>query len=426
MKILIKGGRVIDPANRIDETTDILIENSKISKVAKSIRNSPDKTIDATGKIVMPGLVDMHVHLREPGREDKETVKSGTLAAIKGGVTSILAMPNTDPTMDSVESVRLLKDIIDSSAQANVFICGAITRERKGEELNDIARLKREGIIAISDDGNSVDSDKIMLEALKRAKSSGVTLIVHAEDRSLSNAGIVNAGFTATRLGLRGVSKESEYKRVERDIALAEKSKTSVHFTHVSCKESLEAITKAKKSGLKVTCDVTPHHFTLDESALLDYDTNMKMNPPLRTKEDIAAIKSGLKNGLIDVIASDHAPHTENEKEIEFDRAEFGVVGLETELAVTITELVETGLLSWNRLVEKMCLNPAKILGVSKGTLTPGSDADIIVIDPDKEWVVEKAGFVSKSKNSCFLARKLKGIVEYTFCCGKLAYTVGE
>jgi len=423
MKILIKGGRVIDPANKIDDILDILVDNSKISRVGKSIRNSPDKVIDAEGKIVLPGIVDMHVHLREPGREDKETIESGTLAALKGGVTSILAMPNTNPAIDSLEAIKLVKEIIKKTAHVNMYICGAITKGRQGEELIDIVRLKKEGIVAISDDGSSVDTERVMLEALKRAKSAGIAVVVHAEDKSLSNSGIVNAGFTATRLGLKGISRESEYKRVQRDIALAEKTKCPLHITHVSCKESLEIISKAKKSGLKITCDVTPHHFALDEAALLDYDTNMKMNPPLRAKEDVMAIKAGLKNGLVDAIASDHAPHTENEKEIEFERSEFGVVGLETELAVAVTELIHPGLLSWNRLAEKMCLNPARILGINKGTLGIGADADIIVVDPDKEWTVDKTNLISKSKNSCFLGRKLRGVVEYTFCGGKLAYS---
>lgn len=419
MRILIKNGRVIDPANKVDEACDVLIDGAKISKVGKNIKTDAGEIIDAAGEIVMPGLVDMHVHLREPGREDKETVASGTAAAIKGGVTSVLVMPNTEPAMDSAENVKLLSDIIKKSAQANVFIAGAITVERKGEKLTDAAKLKKAGVVAFSDDGSSVDCDKLMLEAFKRAKEEKILIICHSEDKALSGNGVVNRGIIATRMGLRGISKESEFKRVERDIILAQKAKAPVHIAHISCKESVDLIAQAKNKGLKVTCETAPHYFSLDETAVLGYDTNFKMNPPLRTKYDVAALKKGLKDGTIDAIASDHAPHTENEKEIEFERAAFGVIGLETELAAAITELVQAGILTWPRLVEKMSLNPAKILGINKGTLGIGADADIIIVDPDKEWVLAKENIISKSKNSPFLGRKFKGEVVYTICSGK-------
>jgi dihydroorotase len=422
MKILIKNGRVVDPANNIDGIYDILVENDKISEVTKNITTSADNIIDAADKIVMPGIVDMHVHLREPGREDKETITTGTMAALRGGVTSILAMPNTQPAIDCAENVELLKSIINKTAKANVFICAAITKERLGKELTDILKLKREGIVAISDDGSSVDNDELMLPALQKAKEQDILVISHCEDKSLSAGGVVNLGIISTRLGLRGIARESEYKRVERDLKLAEKAKARLHIAHVSCKESVDLIAKAKKKGIKVTAEVTPHHFSLHEEAVLGFDTNMKMNPPLRSQEDKEALKEGLKNGIIDAIASDHAPHTENEKEIEFERAEFGVIGLETELAVSITELVKTGLLDWLDLAKKLCLNPARILGINKGTLGAGCDADILVVSPDKEWVVQKAEFVSKSKNSAFLGKKLTGAVGYTICNGRTAY----
>jgi len=423
MNLLIKGGRVVDPANKLDEVCDILIEGNKISKVAKNIKTEPGKVIDAKDKIVIPGLVDMHVHLREPGREDKETILSGTKAALKGGVTSLLSMPNTFPAIDSADSIQLLKGIIKNTACANVFIAGSITKARLGAELSEIAALKKEGAVAISDDGSSVDSDDLMLEALKKAKKENLLVICHSEDKSLSNHGVVNAGLTATRLGLRGISKESEYKRIERDIKLAEKSGASIHIAHVSCKESVAIIAAAKKKGIKVTCETAPHYFALSEEAVLNYDSNMKMNPPLRGKEDVAAIKEGLKTGIIDAIASDHAPHTENEKEIEFERAEFGVTGLETELSVSITELIQAQILDWPELVLKMSVNPAKILGLDKGTLSVGACADIVILDPQKEWLVKKNGLISKSKNSAFLNKKLKGVVEYTLLSGKINYT---
>jgi len=424
MKILIKNGRVIDPANNIDDIRDILIEDAKISKVAKEIKNGCQQIIEAKDKVIIPGLVDMHVHLREPGREDKETIATGTRAALKGGVTTVVAMPNTNPSIDSVDSARLLKKIIEKSALANVLICGAITKSRKGQELADIAGLKKEGALAISDDGSSVDNSELMSEALKKAKEAGMLVICHCEDKVLANQGVVNLSIMSTRLGLRGISRESEYKRVERDIQLAQKIDTPIHIAHVSCRESLEIISQAKKTGVKITAETAPHYFSLSEEELFGYDTNMKMNPPLRAKDDLQAIKQGLKDGTIDVIASDHAPHTESEKEIEFERAEFGVIGLETILAVSITELVEKGFLNWSDLVRKISLQPARILGIDKGSLGVGKEADLVILSPDSEWCVEKAGLVSKSKNSAFLGRKLKGRVEYTICSGKIAYNI--
>jgi dihydroorotase len=419
-KILIKGGRVIDPANKIDDTLDIFIVNGKISKVSKAIKADDAKVLDASGKIIIPGLVDMHVHLREPGREDKETIYTATKAALHGGVTAVLAMPNTDPAIDSLSSIEILKTAISKSAQADVLICAAITTGRKGREVVDMAMLKKEGAVAFSDDGSSVDSDEIMLAALRSAKKAGLPIICHSEDKALSNFGVVNLGFTSTRLGLKGISQESEYKRVARDVDFAAQSGAAVHIAHVSCKESLGIIARAKKKGLRVTCETAPHYFTFSEDAVLGYDTNFKMNPPLRSKEDVQAIREGLANGIIDVIASDHAPHTENEKEIEFERAEFGVVGLETELAAAITVLVDTGFLDWFGLVEKMSLNPARILGVDKGSLGEGRVADMAIIEPGQKWQVAKDLFLSKSKNSSFIGKDLKGVVAYTIYKGAI------
>lgn len=422
MKTLIKNGRVVDPANKIDGVSDILIENTKISKLAKDLSDKADEVIDAEGKIVMPGLVDMHVHLREPGREDKETIASGTRSALAGGVTSVLAMPNTTPAIDSEETVRLLKNIIEKTALTNVYIAGAITKGRLGSELTELAKLRKEGVIAISDDGSSIDDEKLMLEALRVAKKTGLLTICHCEDKSLSHNGVVNQGVISTKLGLRGIPKESEYKRIQRDIQLAQKAQARIHIAHVSCLESIEIIAQAKKKGIQVTAETAPHYFALSEEAVCGYDTNKKMNPPLRAKEDITAIIRGLKDGTLDAIASDHAPHTENEKEVEFDYAEFGVVGLETELAVAITELVNTGLLDWSALVEKFSLNPAKILGIHRGTLSVGNEADIVIVSPEKKWLIRKEAFVSKSKNSAFLGKNLAGVVEYTILAGKIVY----
>ncbi|MDD3234292.1 MAG: dihydroorotase, partial [Candidatus Omnitrophica bacterium] len=313
--LLIKNGRVVDPVSRTDAVKDVFVSGGKIAAISAGVGEQASQVIDAAGCIVMPGLVDMHVHLREPGREDKENVASGTAAAAKGGVTSVLAMPNTDPPMDSVENVALFKRIIRCGAKVNVFISSAITKGRQGEEPVAFDLLKKNGVVAFSDDGASVDSPEILLKALAKSREKGFLIICHSEDRNLSAGGTVNLGPVSTRLGLKGISAESEYRRVERDIALAARAKARVHIAHVSCAESVKVIAEAKKKGIKVTAETAPHYFSLTEEAVLGYDTNMKMNPPLRRREDLEAVKKGLRDGIIDAIASDHAPHTENEKE---------------------------------------------------------------------------------------------------------------
>lgn len=422
MRILIKNGHVVDPANAIDEIRDVLIDGGKIVKAGKNNGTGADKIIDATGKIVMPGFVDMHVHLREPGREDKETIASGTAAAVAGGVTSVLAMPNTQPSLDNKEIIETLQTIIQKTAHCNVFICGAITKERLGKDLVDVATVKKAGVVALSDDGASVDSSVVMASALKQAKKNKLVVICHSEDKELSAGGVVNMGFTSTRLGLRGISNESEYSRVKRDIELAAKAKTAVHIAHVSCKESVELIRQAKRKGIRVTAETAPHYFSLTDEAVLEYDTNMKMNPPLRNASDKAAVIQGLADNTIDAIASDHAPHTDNEKDVEFDRAEFGTIGLETLFAASVTELVHKGMLDWSALARKLSLHPARILGIDKGILSPGKAADIVIIDPQKSWTLEKDAIVSMSKNSVFLGKAFTGAVFCTICSGKIVY----
>ena len=301
-------------------------------------------------------------------------------------------------------------------------ISGAITKGRAGKELCDMGELKKEGVAVVTDDGSSVAGVELMAEAFRRAKKEKMPVICHSEDKKLSGKGVVNLGFTSTRLGLKGVSNESEYKAVERDIRLAEEAKAAVHIAHVSCRESVDIIRKAKKKGIRVTAETAPHYFILNDEMLLDYNTNMKINPPLRSKEDVEAIKQGLQDGTIDVIASDHAPHTENEKEIEFEHAESGTIGLETELSLGITGLVLAGSLTWSDLVRKMCFNPSKILGINKGTLGIGSEADIVIVSRDTEWYVKKENFISKSRNSAFIGMKLKGMVDYTICGGRIIY----
>ena len=423
--MIIKNGYIIDPVNKKEGVFDILINGSKIEKVSKDIKAGAEEVIDAKGKIVTPGLIDTHVHLREPGREDVETVSSGTRAAISGGMTSVCSMPNTHPAMDNAERIKCLKDKIERDAVNNVFITGAITKDRKGKELVDMKAMRDAGILALSDDGNSIQDESLMCEALKRAKENGLLIISHCEDKTISKNGVVNEGLIATKLGLRSWPKAAEYSFVERDVKLAKKTKARLHIAHVSCKESLDIIRKAKAEGVLVTAETAPHYFSLDETACETYDTRTKMNPPLRSREDVTAIKEGLRDGTIDVIASDHAPHGKHEKEIEFEYAAFGIIGLETSLGLAIMHLAgktasektarawnSEGIPGpgWNRLVHLMSANPALILGLTnKGHLGPGADADITIIDPAKEWVYTKNSIRSKSNNSPFINWRFKG-----------------
>ena len=420
MKYLIRGGRVISPADKIDGELDILISGGKIEKTGKGLTEKSDKVIDAGGKIVTPGLIDMHTHLREPGREDKETVASGTRAAVRGGFATVACMPNTEPAIDSPETVKILKDIIEKDALCNVAIVGAITVDREGKKIADFADMKRSGAIAVSDDGSSVEDKKLMCDALKSAKINGILVIEHCEDTKLSALGVINKGFVSTKMGLRGISGRSEYERIKRDIELAEKCASRIHIAHVSCKESVEIIRKAKRTGVKVTAETAPHYFALTEDCCVTYDTHTKMNPPLRTKEDVEAIKKGLADGTIDAIATDHAPHTDSEKDVEFDLAPFGIIGLETALSIAVTELIEKKVLSWSELIEKMSLNPAKILGLKTPSLKKEALADIAIIDPQKEYIYSKASIESKSKNSPFIDWRLKGKVTDLFVGGNL------
>jgi dihydroorotase len=422
MRIIIKEGFIVDPVNNFLNYADILIEEEKIKKIEKKIEEPADLTILAKEKIVLSGLVDLHVHLRQPGREDKETILTATSASAKGGITTLLAMPNTEPPIDSEENLRLLKEIIKKDAKVEVLPSCTITLKREGKELVDFKRLKEEGVFVFTDDGSSIEDEDLMLQAMLKAKKEDVLLFLHCEDKSLSHKGVVNLGVISTRLGLRGIPKEAEYKRIERDLKLAQKTDCPIHITHISCKESVELIAEAKKKGIRVSCDTCPHYFSLTEDDLLDFDTNKKINPPLRTKEDVLAIKQALREGIIDCITSDHAPHTEHEKEVEFENAEFGTIGLETELSVAISELIETKIIDWKKLGELFCSNPAKILRIERGSLSPGKDANLIILDPKKEWVVRKEDFLSKSKNSAFLGKTLKGKVEYTIYKGKIIY----
>lgn len=420
MRYLIKNGRVIDPANKIDSTLDIIISDGKVGKIGKGLAAASADVIDAQGLIVTPGLVDMHAHLREPGREDEETIATGTRAAIRGGYTSLACMPNTAPAIDDPKRVAALNEIIKKDGLANVFVVGAITEGRLGKKLTDFKAMKRKGISGISDDGSPVENEKLMREALKEAKRNGLVLIDHCEDLTLSCGGMINQGYISTKMGLRSMPKAAEYERVRRDLELARKESVRIHIAHVSSKESVDLIRRAKHSGVKVTAETAPHYFTLTEECCVTYDTNTKMNPPLRTKEDVEAIKKGLADGAIDAIATDHAPHTDSEKYVEFDFAPFGIIGLETSLSLAVMELVDTEVISWPELVSKMSTNPAQILGLDRGTLGAGAAADITIIDLDKEYIYKKDSILSKSRNSPFIDWKLKGKVTDVFVGGEL------
>lgn len=421
-KYLIKNGRVVDPANNIDDCLDVLISGGKIERVGKDISAEEAEVIDAKNCIVAPGLVDMHVHLREPGREDEETVFTGSRAAVKGGFTTVACMPNTEPPLDNPAVIKLLKEIIEKDALCNIYVVGCATEGRAGKRPTDFHKMKKEGVVAVSDDGSSIDDEKVMAETLAQSKEEDLLVIEHCEDKKISAGGVINESFTATKLGLRGISKASEYEMVRRDLELAGKLQCKIHIAHVSARESVELIRKAKKNGVKVTAETAPHYFSLTEECCATYDTNTKMNPPLRSKDDVEAIKEGLKDGTIDAIATDHAPHTDSEKDVEFDFAPFGIIALETALGLSIMELVEKNIISWSGLITKMSVNPARILGIKKGTLKKGAVADIVIIDPNKEYKYTKDSVRSKSKNSPFINWILKGKAALVFVAGKVVW----
>jgi dihydroorotase len=424
MKLLIKNGIVVEPAKNLQQQLDILIENGKIIRIAKKIElKEKIETIDAKNYIVSPGLIDIHTHLREPGNEDEETIATGTRAAAAGGFTTIFCMPNTNPPIDNQATVELVMLKAKNEGLINVLPVGCITKQRKGEELTEIGELKNAGVVAISDDGSSVKNSKIMRRALEYAKMFDLVIISHCEDTDLSKDGVVNEGKVSTLLGLRGIPKEAEEIMVIRDIILASLTQSKLHITHVSTKGSIDFIRQAKKSGIKITCDVTPHHFVLTEDKLLEYpyDTNLKMNPPLRTQEDLNAIIEAIKDDVIDCIASDHAPHTIEEKNKEFDLAPFGIIGLETVLPLCITYLYYKYKIPLIKIIEKLTTNPAKIFSLkTKGKIELGFDADLTIFSLDEEFIVDK--FYSKSKNSPFVGWKLKGKIKHTICNGKVVY----
>ena len=422
MNLLIKGGRVIDPSQGLDEKLDILVADGKIKEIGKKLTAGKGvEAIDAKGMIVSPGLIDMHVHLRDPGLEYKEDIVTGTRAAAAGGFTSVACMPNTKPVNDNKAVTSYIIAKAKAEGLVNVFPVGCITQGMKGENLAEMGDMKEAGCVAVSDDGRPVSNPELMRRALEYAKGMGIMLISHSEDLGLSADGQMNDGFTATELGLRGIPWVAEDAAIARDVFLAEFTHSPIHVAHVSTKGAVRIIRDAKARGVKVTCETAPHYFTLTEDAVRGYDSNAKMNPPLRAAEDVEAIKAGLADGTIDAIATDHAPQHLDEKDVEFVLASNGIIGLETSLPLSLA-LVEGKVFDLNALITAMSLNPARILGIDRGTLAPGSVADITIIDPDAVWTVEAEKLASRSKNSPFLGKEMKGRATYTIVGGKIVF----
>lgn len=424
MRILIKNGHVLDPKTHYDEISDVLIEEERIVRVDKEIADDVDRIVDASGCYVMPGFIDLHVHLRDPGLEYKETLQTGGKAGARGGVTTICAMPNTKPVIDTGEKVEEVHGRARVESPVNVIQLGAITVGQKGEKLADIAGMAKAGCRAISEDGKSVMNASLYRQAMKQAKENEISIFAHCEDITMVEGGVMNADEKAKKLGLKGITNAVEDVIVARDILLAKETGVQLHLCHCSTADSVKMVEEAKKEGIPVTAEVCPHHFILTTDDILEDDGNYKMNPPLRSKEDVEALKEGLKNNIMDVIATDHAPHSVEEKNKSMKDAMFGIVGLETSAALTYTELVDKGILTPMQMAEKMSYNPAKVLGIEeeKGSISEGMIADIVVFDPKREYRIDTTTFFSKGKNTPFENYPVKGDVRYTFVDGKIVY----
>ncbi len=453
--LLLSGGRVVDPANRLDAKMDLLISDGKIAALGPDAAKQAPREVerlDAAGLVVCPGLIDLHVHLREPGQTPKETLATGTAAAARGGFTSVVCMPNTAPTIDNAGTVALIHQRAAKQGVVNVFVAGAISKNIAGEELAPIGGLKRAGVVAITDDGHCVQNHELMRRACEYAKMFGLPVMDHCQDYSLVTDGVMHEGYWSTGLGLRGWPSAGEEVIVARNILLAELTGAQIHCQHLSAAGSVALLRAAKKRGLPISGEACPHHFTLTDAAVAgsdkfwstdgrqifrtpnpqvgapdlpawpSYDTNFKMNPPLRAARDRDAILEGLADGTIEILCSDHAPHCDYEKEVEFDYAPFGIVGLETELALSLMQLYHPQRVSLSDLIAKYTVNPARLLHLAKGTLSVGADADITVFDPDREWVFRAEGSASKSKNSPFLGWSLKGRATATIVAGKMVW----
>lgn len=423
MKILIKNGRIIDPDSKMDQVADLLIENDKIAAVGEKMNEEADRIVDAEGCYVMPGLIDLHVHLRDPGLTHKEDIITGARAAARGGVTTVVAMPNTKPVMDDPSRVAYVNNKAKDYAKVNVLQVGAITKGMKGEELSDIEGMVKAGIPAISEDGKSVMNAQLYKEAMLIAKRMNIPVLAHCEDIHMVNGGCMNEDENSRKFGLPGISNAVEDTIVARDIIISRDTGCHLHLCHCSTEASMILLKLAKERGIPVTGEVCPHHFTLTSDDMVKDDTNYKMNPPLRTPKDVEALKKGLKEDVFDVISTDHAPHSSDEKNQSMQKAPFGIVGLETSVALTITELVDKGWLTPMQMAEKMSYNPARILHLDdKGSLKKGKTADVVIIDPEEEYTIDVKEFVSKGKNSPFNGKKVKGKVKMTICSGTVVY----
>ncbi len=422
MSILIRGGRVLDPASGTDAVLDILIEDGKIQKRGENLDGSAEQIVDARGWYVMPGLVDMHVHLRDPGLEYKEDIQSGSLAAAKGGFTTIVAMPNTKPVIDEKTRVEYVVHKAQSLSPIHVLQAGAITKGMKGQELSDIRGMQEAGICALTEDGKSVLNTRLYLEAMRLAAELGIPVLAHCEDAVLAGEGCMNEDERARELHLPGISNAVEDTITSRDLLLAREAGVHLHLCHCSTEGAAKMLKIAREAGIEASGEVCPHHFTLTSADIPSDDPNYKMNPPLRQRKDVETLKQLLKEDVIQVISTDHAPHSAKEKSGSMRHAPFGIVGLETSVALTLTELVEPGILTPLQMAEKMSYHPAKILHIDKGTLSEGKAADIVLIDPNEEYTIDKRTFVSKASNTPFHGKKVKGRVRMTICDGKIVY----
>ena len=423
MKILIKHGHVTDPLTGRNGCFDVLIDEGRICKVEKEIADEADRVIDAAGCYVMPGFIDLHVHLRDPGLTYKETLESGGRAAARGGVTTGCAMPNTKPPIDDGEKVAEVHKRARADSLVNVIQIGAVTKGQMGEELADIKGMASAGCHAISEDGKSVMNASLYRKSMKLAKENGISVFAHCEDITMVEGGVMNADANAERLGLKGITNSVEDVIAARDILLAKETGVRLHLCHCSTKDSVKMVAAAKEDGLPVTGEVCPHHFILTSDDIREDDGNYKMNPPLRSREDVEALKEGLKNGVMDVISTDHAPHAPEEKDRSMAQAAFGIVGLETSAALTYTYLVKTGILSMMDMAEKMSYNPARILGLlEKGSVSEGKIADVVIFDPDRTYRIDKDTFLSKGRNTPFDGFAVSGEVTYTLVGGKVVY----
>lgn len=420
MKMIIRGGRVLDPVSKRDETADLYIQHDIITPPFEV--DSGTRIIDAAGRLVAPGFIDMHVHLREPGFEAKETIATGVAAAVRGGFTGVACMPNTNPVADNATIIEYIKSKALEAGLAGVYPVGAITRGSRGGEMAELAGMREAGAAAFSDDGQPVKDAGMMRLAMQYCKMLGAVIISHCEEKNLVAGGVMHEGYYSTILGLKGIPAAAEEVMVSRDIILAAETGCPVHIAHISTAGSVALVREAKKRGINVTAEATPHHFSLTDGAVVDYSTNAKVNPPLRGEADLQAVLAGLADGTIDVIATDHAPHTYDEKNVEFDLAPFGLVGLETAVGLVWSELVHKGVLTPLQAVAKLSLNPASILGINRGTLSEGAAADITIIDPNLEEPVEPEKFASKGRNTPFTGRKLKGLPVMTIVSGEIKY----